>query len=265
MDDRAHREREAASHPAPAVVLVRPQEEGNIGAAARAMANFGLDRLILVAPEARLGGVARAFAVGAGEILARAEIVPTLPAALAEFRRVVATTSARDRALDIPQLSARELPALLAADRPGTATALVFGPERSGLTNDELALASAVVRIPCAPAQPTLNLAQAVLLVAYERFAALAAPPPAARREPPASFAEIAGLFSHFEELFGRSGFARDDTAARVERDLRQLLSRAAPSAREVRLLRGLLRRTGGALARAGLAPRRRGPDRLLD
>lgn len=132
-----------------AIVLVRPKEEGNVGAAARAMANTGFSRLLLVEPAPPLGATARAFAVGAGAILDRVERHPDLASALAPFRRVVATSSGRDRALAVPAVTARELPSRLAADPPGTPTALVFGPERSGLTADELALASLLVSIPC--------------------------------------------------------------------------------------------------------------------
>jgi len=232
-----------------AVVLVRPQEEGNVGAAARAMANTGVSSLLLVEPAAPLGATARAFAVGAGAILDGARRLPDLASALAPFRRVVATTSGRDRAISVPVATARELPALLAADPPGTPTALVFGPERSGLTAEELALASALVRIPCAAAQPTLNLAQAVLLVTYELWIAGGAGNTAGRSEPPATREELAGLLAQIRELAGRTGFARDDTYAGVERDLGALLARAAPSSRELRILRGMVRRTAGALA----------------
>ena len=149
----------------PAVVLVRPREEGNVGSAARALANMGLDRLILVEPAAEIGKVATAFAVGAKHVLDNALRVGSLPEALAPFRRVVGTTSSRDRRLGIPVLEPRELPAWLGEGSPDTPTALVFGPEVGGLTNEELALAGAIVTIPCSPVQPTLNLAQAVLIV----------------------------------------------------------------------------------------------------
>src|SRR5258708_2681429 len=148
-----------------AVVLHRPREEGNVGSAARAMANMGLDRLILVEPAPVLGTIASAFAVGAGHVLAGAQRVASVGEALAPFARVIGTTSARDRRLGVPLLTPRELPAFLAQDPPGTPTALLFGPEVGGLTNEELARASAVVTVPCAPVQPTLNLAQAVLLL----------------------------------------------------------------------------------------------------
>jgi TrmH family RNA methyltransferase len=246
----------------PAVVLVRPREEGNVGAAARAMANMGLGRLLLVEPAAPLGEVARAFAVGAREVLEGAERHPSLAAALAPFRRVVATTSSRERRLAVPLVTARELPAVLARDPPGTPAALVFGSEVGGLTNDELALAGVVVRIPCAPEQPTLNLAQAVLLVAYElhqaRLAAAGAEPAAAPREPLATAADLDGLFAQATDVLAAAGFARDDTFAGVVRDLRQLVARAAPTAREVAILRGICRRVRHAIAR-GTAPRAEG------
>jgi TrmH family RNA methyltransferase len=242
---------------APAVVLVRPREEGNVGSAARAMANMGLTELVLVEPAAPLGEIARRFAVGAGHVLTAARRAPSLGEALAPFARVVGTTSARDRRLALPFLTPRELPALLAADPPGTPTALLFGPEVGGLTSDELAFASAVVNVPCSPAQPTLNLAQAVLVVAYELYFAgvRAGVEPAAglegaAPEPLASAAALAGLFGHVEEALGRAGFERDTSFPGVLRDLRQLAARAALSEREVRILRGICRRVLGALAR---------------
>lgn len=238
----------------PAVVLVRPQEEGNVGAVARAMANFGLERLILVEPAAPLRATARAFAVHAEGILDRAERVADLRTALAGFERVVATTAARDRPWPSRLLSPRELAGALAADPPATPTALVFGPEPSGLTNAELAQASLLVRVPTSPVQPSLNLAQAVLVVAYELFLARhdsSADAAAADTEPRASGEEIAGLFDQATALLERVRFARDTTIEGVERDLRRLLARAAPTPREVAILRGIVRRLGHALERS--------------
>jgi TrmH family RNA methyltransferase len=232
-----------------AVVLVRPREEGNVGAAARAMANMGLSRLILVEPAAELGGVARAFAVGARAVLDGAVRVSGLREAVAPFRRVVGTTSTRDRNLGIPLLEPRELPAWLAQDPPDTPTVLVFGPEVGGLTNEELALAGAVVTIPCFPVQPTLNLAQSVLILAYELFLARHESSAAsAGEEPPATAAEIDGLLDQAAGVLARIGFARDDSFPGVLRDLRRLAARAAPDSRDVRILRGICRRAEGAL-----------------
>jgi hypothetical protein len=112
-----------------AVVLVRPREEGNVGAAARAMANMGLERLILVEPAAQLGVMARAFAVGAGDILGGAVRAASLREALAPFSCVVGTTSTRDRRWAVPLIGPRELPQRLAAEPPDASIALVFGPE----------------------------------------------------------------------------------------------------------------------------------------
>jgi TrmH family RNA methyltransferase len=233
------------STPPAAVVLVRPREEGNVGAAARAMVNMGLRDLVLVEPAPALGGVAAAFAVGGREVLAGARRFPALAAALAPFQRVVGTTSARDRDLPRPPLAPRALPELLAGDPPGTRTALVFGPETSGLTVDELALCSVQVRIPAAVAHPTLNLAQAVLIVAYELHLASGG----AESEAPlgaeelAASADLAALNEHLRRVLARVGFARDSSFAGVGRDVAQLLARAAPTRREVAILRGVCRR----------------------
>ncbi|HSS51715.1 MAG TPA: RNA methyltransferase [Thermoanaerobaculia bacterium] len=235
----------------PAVVLVRPRVEGNVGSAARAMANMGLSRLLLVEPAAEIGDTAKAFAVGARAVLDGIVRVPSLAEALAPFRRVVGTTSTRDRRLGIPFLTPRELPAWLAQSPPDTPTALVFGPEVGGLTNEELALAGAVVTIPCSPVQPTLNLAQAVLIVAYELFIARGDKPAGdAWEEPPAAAEEIDGLLGHAAAVLAEVGFARDDSFPGVQRDLRRLAARAAPASRDVRILRGICRRIQGALGK---------------
>jgi len=240
----------------PAVVLVRPREEGNVGSAARAMANMGLERLILVEPAAAIGDVARMFAVGARHVLDRCERAPSLREALAPFRRVVGTTSSRDRRHEVPLLVPGELPGWLALEPPDTPTALVFGPEVGGLTNEELALAGAIVTIPCSPVQPTLNLSQAVLILTYELFQArreLPPPPALGDPEPPATAAEIDGLFDHAAEVLRRVGFDRDLSFVGVLRDLRRLASRSAPTSREVAILRGICRRTQRTLERGTL------------
>jgi TrmH family RNA methyltransferase len=239
----------------PAVVLVRPREEGNLGAACRAMANMGLSELRLVEPAAAAGDVARAFAVGAREVLLGARRFDSLAAAVAPFRRVVGTTSARDRALAVPVVTPRELAERLPGGGTDLPTALVFGPEVGGLTTDELALCHLVVTVPCAPVQPTLNLAQAVLIVAYELFLARGVAPlirfqAGAQVEPPAPAAAVDGLFEHLTGVLEEVGFARDTTFHGVVRDLRQLAGRARATEREVTILRGVLRRVRNALRR---------------
>lgn len=240
----------ADGHRPPAVILVRPREEGNLGAVARAMDNMGLDELIVVEPAAPAGETARAFAVGSA-VLDRHRRVGSVDEAIAPFHRLVGTTSGRGRAGGEVLLAPRELPEILAADPPETRAALLFGPEVGGLDLEELARCHPLVRVPCAPAQPTLNLAQAVLIVAYELYLARleeAAPAAAGAVQPPATRAELEGLFAHLEEALAAVGFARDDTFAGVLRDLRRLAARAAPNSREVTLLRGVCRRVLGAL-----------------
>lgn len=231
------------------VILVRTQEEGNIGSTARAMANMGLSDLVLVAPRARIGRVARAFAVGAGHILDAARLTDSLSEALAPFRRVVGTTSARAREIPVPVVGPRELPGRLADDPPGLPTALVFGPEASGLTTEELALCGLLVRIPCSPRQPTLNLAQAVLLVAWELWSADGSGrDEVGGDQVPATAGEVQGFFDQLVPLLHRIGFARDDTFQAVLRDLRRMAARSRPTGREISLLRGMARRAGHAL-----------------
>ncbi len=241
----------------PAVVLVRPQQEGNIGAVARAMANMGLERLLLVEPAPALGDTAFAFAMHAHPILHGAERHESLAEALAGFQFVVATASLRERLWPHPVVAPRDLPAHLASHAAGARVALVFGAEVSGLSSDELARANVLVSIPAAPENPTLNLAQAVLLVAYELYVARGAPgaialAPVAR----ATVFQIDHLFGRLQELLAEVGFARDTTIHRVARDLRQLLARCGLSEREAALLSGLLRRTGNAFRRAYKPPR---------
>ncbi|HKI05386.1 MAG TPA: RNA methyltransferase [Thermoanaerobaculia bacterium] len=247
---------ESPVRPAPAVVLVHPREQGNVGSVARAMANMGLDRLILVEPAPEIGHVALAFGVGARPVLDGIVRVPDLRTALAPFRRVVGTTSTRDRSLGIPVLSPRELPGWLLEEPPDTPTALVFGSEVGGLSNEDLALASAVVTIPCSPVHPTLNLSQAVLILAYELFVARGETPATVTgEEPPATAAEIDGLLDHAAAVLQRIGFARDDSFQGVLRDLRRLAARAAPVSRDVRILRGICRRAEGALGPSSPRP----------
>jgi len=233
----------------PAVVLVRPSEEGNVGAVARAMANMGLGRLILVEPAVAIGERGRARAVGAGEILAAAERRGSLAQAIAPFQLAVGTSSHRQRAARTPVVEPRQLPELLARNGP-VRTALVFGPERAGLTTDELALCGTVVRIPTATRQPTLNLAQAVLIIAHELFAARRMPRnPEARPSPEATSGEIGALFGHVDSVLHNIGFARDSTYAGVVTDLRRLAGRARLTRREMVIFRGLCRRLEHALA----------------
>ncbi|MEM1182343.1 MAG: TrmH family RNA methyltransferase [Acidobacteriota bacterium] len=248
-----------------AVVLVRPREQGNVGSVARAMANMGLRELILVEPATELGGVARGFGVGAWPVLDGAKRAASLHGALADFELAVGTSSGRNRPLrDHPVVDAR---GLARAAHPARRVALIFGPEDNGLRRDEIEACDVLVRIPCAVEHPTLNLAQAVLLIAYELHmtrrldAALAdpgadpGPEPAAGTEGPSdSDATLVGerrtLIELARPLVEQLGFDQPHLREGIVRDLRQLLRRARPDRRQLGVLRRLLRRAAqGSIA----------------
>ncbi|MRX50454.1 RNA methyltransferase [Paracoccus sp. S-4012] len=236
--------------PPPVVILVRPQMGENIGAAARAMLNFGLDELRLVAPrDGWPNPKAVAMASGAaGRVLDRARVFPTLAEAMEGVQRAYATT-ARGREMTKPVLT----PAAAMAEARGVAAqgarvALIFGPERAGLENEDVARASAIVTVPVNPDFPSLNLAQAVLLLGYEwaREALPAHPLPTGRRPPaevPADRVEIERLADHWEERLDAAGFFFPPAKAPGMRlTLRNLWSRLDLTRADVQILHGALR-----------------------
>lgn len=233
--------------PDPAIVLVRPQMGENIGAAARAMWNFSLDQMRVVAPrDGWPNPKAVAMASGAGRVLDGAQVSGDLAEALADRTFVYATT-ARQRDLDKPVLSPREAAAdARARAARGERIAFVFGPERAGLENADISLANALVSVPVNPEFPSLNLAQCVLLTGYEwQLAGAAAPAPAADRDapPPASNAEIEALARHYEERLDGAGFFFPETKAPgMKTALRNLWSRLPLSTGDVQMLHGMLR-----------------------
>lgn len=229
------------------IVLVGTQHPGNIGAAARAMKTMGLRRLSLVAPHRFPHADADAMAAGAGDVLSAAVRHDHLAEAVADCRWVAGCT-ARDRRIALEQLSPRAAAPRLLAQAGDGEVALVFGRERTGLENHELQLCHAAVHIPADPGYSSLNLAQAVQVLAYEvRLAALAGPalappaPAAERREPPASHAEMEGFFGQLADTLDAIDFHKGRTPEAAMHKLRRLFLRAQPDAREVRLLRGVL------------------------
>jgi len=230
----------------PVIVLVRPQMGENIGTTARAMLNFGLTRLRLVDP---VCGWPNAKAVnaasGASVVLNGIEIFETTRAAVADLHRVYATT-ARPREIVKPVLTGeaagRELRARLDA---GERVGVLFGPERTGLENDDVTLADAIVSIPLNPGFASLNLAQAVLLVAYEFHRAGDATPPVqtAGDLAPAPKAEVDRLLAHLVELLeGTSFFRSADRRDKRIRELELLLHRRELQEVEVQTLRGVIK-----------------------
>jgi len=223
------------------VVLVETTHPGNIGAAARAMKTMGLERLHLVRPREFPSAEATARASGADDLLARAVVCDSIEAAIAGCGWVVGA-SARIRSLEWPLLDPREA-ALQAVRESGTGeVAFLFGRERSGLTNAELDLCHALVHIPANPDYSSLNLAQAVQVVAYElRMAQGAALPEREAEFPPATAEEMEGFYAHLEQTLYDLEFITPERPGRMMPRLRRLFQRARPDRNEINILRGIL------------------------
>ncbi len=244
--------------PAPIVVLVEPQLGENIGAAARAMANFGLSRLRLVAPrQAWPNTKARMMAAGADRILDGAELYDSLQAAIADCTFVVAAT-ARGHEQAKPVVGAAEAAALLAPRvAAGELAALVFGRERNGLENDEVALADRILTLPVNPAFASLNLAQAVAIVAYEWFKlASGAKLPFAMPEKsaPAPKEQLLAFFASLERELEKVEFFRPpDKRETMQINLRNIFTRMQPTRQDIQTLHGVI---------MAIAEGRKGPAR---
>ena len=235
----------------PAFVLVRPQMGENIGAAARAMWNFGLSTLRLVEPrDGWPNARAVAMASGAGRLLDHAGPFADVAAALSDCHVVYATT-ARGRGLVKPVLTPEQAMAQARAHtRAGRRVGVLFGPERAGLESAEVARASAIISVPVNPEFPSLNLAQSVLLTAYEWRRDVAAAPQAHAPAPdPATVEEVERLGDHFEEKLDAAGFFfPPEKAPHMKLTLRNMLGRLELTRGDVQLFHGVLRQ----LARAG-------------
>lgn len=232
--------------PPPVVILVAPQLGENIGAAARAMLNCGLDRLRLVRPrDGWPNPRAVPAASGADRVLDQAVLFGSVAAAIADLQRVYATT-ARNRGLVKPILTPRAAAARIRADAAaGIRSGVLFGPERTGLETDDLNLADTLLSIPANPAYASFNLAQSVLLVAYEWFQAAGATPDqvlhtGASRV--ATKAELGHLFEHFTEALDRAHFfPTPDQRGAMLRNLRSAVERMQMTEQEVRTFHGII------------------------
>jgi tRNA/rRNA methyltransferase len=231
----------ARTETAPIIVLVRPQLGENIGKAARAMLNFGLIEMRLVAPrDGWPNPGAGPAAAGADLVLERAQVFDTLAEAVADCAQVYATT-VRKRGVTKPVLTPEQ--AAQAIRLEVGRSAIVFGPERSGLETEDVALARAIVTVPINPEFGSLNLAQAVIICAYEwsKHADLEQPTVEALL-PPAPQDELEGLITHFEALLEeREYFFPASRAAATRRTLRNVLTKPGWNHLEVRTLRGVL------------------------
>lgn len=233
----------------PAIILVRPQLAVNIGMCARAMANFGLSDLRLVSPREgwpRTGAYrkgAYAAAAGAVHLLESATLFDSVEAAVSDLNLVYATT-ARERGQGKSVLPpSRAMAATATALAGGQKHGVLFGPERTGLDNDDVALADAIITFPVDPAYASLNLAQAVLLVAYEHHKAArgeAAPYPTVEKSPPARREQMLSFFDFFEDQLDRNGFFRPAGKRPVmSRNLRNMFHRMQMTEQDVRTFWG--------------------------
>jgi TrmH family RNA methyltransferase len=228
------------------IVLCRPTHPGNIGAVARAMKTMRLSRLRLVAPERFPAPEATAMAAGAEDVLEAATVFDTLDEALRDCPLVVGT-SARARRIGWPVMSPSEAAERILEDAGrGSAVALVFGQERTGLTNEELDRCRAVVSIPANPDYASINLAGAVQILTYELMqtvleqkqkvdtADVHAPPPATSEQ-------LDHLYRHLEQVLVQTGFLDPANPRLLMRRLRRLFNRAALDQNEINILRGIL------------------------
>ena len=230
-----------AATPPPKIVLVRPQLGENIGKAARAMLNFGLTEMRIVSPrDGWPNPDAFPAASGADMVLENAQLFESVADAVADCSHIYATT-VRKRGLDKPV----ETPEQCAANirSLGAPSALLFGPERSGLDAEDVALANTIVTVPINPEFGSLNLAQAVILLAYEwsKGAGLAVPTEKDRL-PPAPHKDLEALIEHLEKVLEPTGyFFPPDRTPTTKRNLRTILTKPEWTAPDVQALRGVL------------------------
>ncbi len=230
----------------PAIVLVRPQMGENIGAAARAMYNFGLTDMRLVNPrDGWPNEKARTMASGADRVIDNVQVAGSTADALRDVHYVYATT-ARDRRMVKPVLTAAEAGAdMRARAARGERTAILFGRESAGLHNDDIALSDCILTVPVNPAFASINLAQAVLLAGYEWFQA-GDDTPGRQIDHlgalPATRAEVLAFFEHLEAVLDASGFLfPPEKRPRMVRNLRNMWHRVELTHQDVQTLRGIL------------------------
>lgn len=229
------------------IVLVNTSHPGNIGAAARAMKNMGLSRLVLVSPEEFPSGVAVGRAAGAVDILDAVEVVGSLQEAVADCGLIIGT-SARSRSMPWPMLSPQASAARLVTESAQHPVALVFGREATGLSNEELQLCHFHVQIPANPDYSSLNLGAAVMVLAYEIYQAqLAATADPEREEiatwdqPLASAEQVEHFYSHLERVLIAVDFHDPENPRQLMQRLRRLYSRVRIDEMEMNILRGML------------------------
>lgn len=235
------------------IVLVDTTHPGNIGAAARAMKNMGLEDLALVRPQAFPHAEATARASGADDLLIRARVLGGVQEAIADCGFIIGST-ARERVQQWQVLEPRSAAERIVAESASRPVAVLFGAERIGLTNEDLAHCHCLLRIPANPEYESLNLAMAVQIVCYEILLARGgALTPGARESPLASATEMQRFYAHLEEVMQEVEFTdRTQAGVHLMGRLRRLFNRAELDENEVNILRGLLTAIQGKRRTAG-------------
>ena len=235
------------------IVLTRITHPGNIGSAARAMKTMGLDRLCLVAPERFPATEATVMAAGADDLLERATVFADVRSAVADCGLVVGTTS-RSRHLPWRVLEPREAAAEVAAAAAASEVAVLFGAERTGLTNEEIELCQLLLTIPTGLAYGSLNVAMAVQVVAYEILLATRAAAGDGERRgiALASASEMERFYGHLERVLDEIDFRDRTGEGHLMARLRRFFNRAVPDQNEINILRGILTSVQGRRRRAG-------------
>jgi len=233
------------------IVLVNTSHPGNIGAAARAMKNMGLTKLVLVDPKDHPSYEAYSRASGADDLLGDATVVSTLSEALKGCSWVMGT-SARERTVEWPMMQPRECAAKSVEQSESAEVAIVFGRERTGLTNEELELCHALVCIPTNPEYSSLNVAAAVQVLCYElRIASLGelieqSPIEKSEADSPATADQVEGMYNHLSQMLEDIGFFGTNNPEIVMRRLKGLFSRTHITRREINILRGIFSASQG-------------------
>lgn len=224
------------------IVLVGTSHSGNLGATARAMKTMGLSRLVLVNPEVLPDGQSYAMAAGAEDLLTQCSVVSSLQQALADCQIIIAT-SARPRGISLPGLTPAACAQRIHAQPDGVQAAIVFGRERSGLTNDELLHCHYHVHIPTCSEFSSLNLAQAVQIMAYEMRMKHLDPQPCVtfRENLLATAGEVEQFYAHLEQVMIAIDFFNPDNPKQLLSRLRRLFNRVGLERMEVNILRGIL------------------------
>ncbi|HEY5649364.1 MAG TPA: RNA methyltransferase [Nitrospiria bacterium] len=227
------------------IVLVRPSRPGNIGSAARAIKNMGLSRLVLVQPVKHLSSEAYTMAYGAHDILEKAKVYPSLARALSRIHTVFGTTRRIHKGYGKPEILEKSVPKIL-RKAEGSRVAVLFGSESSGLSNEDLGMTQGLISIPTGPAHTSLNLSQAVMVVAYElrrMWEKKSGPKKTAKQRVPLDSDQRERYYAELDEILTLIGFRKGTQGNHILADLRRIYGRADLDPRELQILRGINRK----------------------